>query len=108
MALLFHMKGQNHDTDVRSMTSGRKPILGTAMTSAERQRRHRNKVRKQDPYEGWKEATLAWLVCASIHREYAKGKDPFFKTRQQDFIRHEKAAREKYLALVKGKTEVES
>jgi len=41
---------------------------------------------------GWKEATIAWTVCASIHREYAKGKDPFFKTRQADFIRHMNAA----------------
>jgi len=52
-----------------------KPMFGTAMTNAERQRRHRSKMRKQTPnpqYEGWKEATLAWLVCASIHREYAK------------------------------------
>lgn len=42
---------------------------------------------------GWKEAVIAWSVCASIHREYAKGKDPLFKTRQADFVRHEGAAR---------------
>lgn len=42
---------------------------------------------------GWKEATIAWSVCASIHREYAKGKDPFYKTRQADFVRHENTAR---------------
>lgn len=45
--------------------------------------------------KAWEEATIAWSVCASIHREYAKGKDPVFKTRQADFIRHEKEAREK-------------
>lgn len=50
--------------------------------------------------EGWKEAAIAWSVCASIHREYAKGKDPFFKTRQADFVRHEAAAR---AALTAGK-----
>lgn len=50
-------------------------------------------------HEGWKEATIAWSVCASLHREYCKGKDPFFKTRQADFIKHENEARAKYLAL---------
>lgn len=43
--------------------------------------------------DGWKEATIAWEVCASIHREYAKKKDPFFTTRQADFVRHTEAAR---------------
>lgn len=36
--------------------------------------------------EGWKEAAIAWVVCASIHREFAKGNDAFFKTRQNDFV----------------------
>jgi hypothetical protein len=52
-----------------------------------------------DAHEGWKEATIAWAVCASLHREYCKGKDPFFKTRQADFIKHENEARAKCLAL---------
>ena len=43
--------------------------------------------------EGWKEAAIAWAVCASIHREYCTGKDPFFTTRQADFVRHENDAR---------------
>lgn len=43
--------------------------------------------------QAWKEAAIAWSVCASIHREYAKGKDPFFKTRQADFTKHESDAR---------------
>jgi hypothetical protein len=47
--------------------------------------------------EGWKEAAIAWTVCASIHREYAKGKDAFFKTRQSDFVKHEENARAKAL-----------
>jgi len=47
--------------------------------------------------DGWKEAAIAWNVCASIHREYAKGKDALFTTRQADFIRHHEAAREKAL-----------
>ena len=42
---------------------------------------------------GWKEAAIAWSVCASIHREYAKGKDPLFKTRQGDFAMHADEAR---------------
>ena len=45
--------------------------------------------------DGWEEAVIAWSVCASIHREYAKGKDPFYKTRQTDFVRHEENARAK-------------
>jgi len=35
---------------------------------------------------GWKEAFKAWNVCASIHREWAKGKDAVFTTRQADFV----------------------
>lgn len=50
-------------------------------------------------YEGWKEAAIAWAVCASIHREYAKGRDPFFKTRAADFEKHLAAAREQVAAL---------
>jgi hypothetical protein len=42
---------------------------------------------------GWEEATIAWAVCASLHREYCKGKDPFYKTRQADFLKHETDAR---------------
>lgn len=51
-----------------------------------------------EPTDGWKEACIAWTVCGSIHREYAKGKDPFFKTRQGDFTKHEEDARAKALA----------
>lgn len=43
---------------------------------------------------GYKEAAIAWEVCASIHRGYAKGKDPLFKTRQADFIKHQTDALE--------------
>lgn len=43
--------------------------------------------------KGWEEAVIAWSVCASIHREYCKGSDPFFTTRQNDFVRHEANAR---------------
>jgi len=53
--------------------------------------------------EGWKEATIAWEVCASIHREYAKKKDPFFTTRQSDFVKHAEAARAKALTPAPGK-----
>lgn len=45
---------------------------------------------------GWKEATIAWRVCASLHRQYCKGRDPFFKTRQADFTKHENDAREHF------------
>ena len=43
--------------------------------------------------DGWKEAAISWEVCASIHREYARGKDPFFKKRQEDFVKHANDAR---------------
>lgn len=43
--------------------------------------------------DGWKEAAIAWEVCGSLHREYAKGKDPFFKKRQEDFVKHANYAR---------------
>jgi hypothetical protein len=47
--------------------------------------------------DGWKEAAIAWSVCASIHERFAKpgsrGKDAFYTTRQADFQRHHEAAR---------------
>ena len=52
----------------------------------------------RDELNGWKEATIAWRVCASLHREYCKGKDPFFKTRQADFVKHENEARVRALS----------
>jgi hypothetical protein len=42
---------------------------------------------------GWKEAAIAWEVCASIHREYAKRKDGLYTTRQSDFVKHANNAR---------------
>jgi hypothetical protein len=50
-------------------------------------------LRRARRHTGWQDAAVAWSVCASIHREYAKGKDPFYKTRQRDYTRHENAAR---------------
>lgn len=52
-----------------------------------------------DALEGWKEAAIAWAVCASIHREYANGKDPFYTTRQSDFVKHENDARTRFNKL---------
>lgn len=42
---------------------------------------------------GWKEAAIAWTVCASIHNQWAKGKDALFTTRQADFNKHADDAR---------------
>ena len=52
----------------------------------------------RDELDGWKEAAIAWSVCASLHLEYCKGKDPFFKTRQSDFVKHENEARARALS----------
>ena len=49
--------------------------------------------------EGWKEAAIGWTVCASVHLEWAKGKDGVFKTRQADFLRHAYDARAKHAVL---------
>lgn len=49
--------------------------------------------------EGWKEAAIAWEVCASIHRKWAKGRDALFNTRQADFTRHAEEARAAYRAI---------
>ena len=46
-----------------------------------------------DARDGWKEAAIAWEVCASIHRQWAKGKDALFTTRQGDFVKHANDAR---------------
>lgn len=42
---------------------------------------------------GWLEAAVAWEVCASLHRQYCKGKDALFTTRQSDFVKHAENAR---------------
>lgn len=42
---------------------------------------------------GWREAAVAWEVCASLHRQYCKGKDALFTTRQSDFVKHAENAR---------------
>ena len=46
-------------------------------------------------HDGYKEAAIAWAVCASIHREYAKGRDPLYTTRQADYTKAHEAARTK-------------
>lgn len=48
--------------------------------------------------EGWKEAAIAWTVCASIHEQWAKGKDALYKTRHADFERHANEARSKAIS----------
>lgn len=53
--------------------------------------------------DGWKEAAIAWEVCGSLHREYAKGKDPFFKKRQEDFVKHANDARAMIAAAPEAK-----
>lgn len=35
----------------------------------------------------------AWEICASAHRAYAEKTDPFFTTRQADFMKHAADAR---------------
>ena len=51
---------------------------------------------------GWKEATIAWSVCASIHREYGKRRDALYTTRQADFLKHETDARAALAELEEG------
>ena len=43
--------------------------------------------------DAWLEAAIAWEVCASIHRRWAKGKDAFYSIRQSDFQKHAEDAR---------------
>ena len=45
--------------------------------------------------DGWLEAAVAWEVCASIHQQWAKGKDAVYSTRQADFQKHAEDARAK-------------
>lgn len=60
-----------------------------------------------DCRDGWKEATIAWEVCASIHRTWANGKDALYSTRQADFVRHAEDARKKYHELGVGESQLE-
>lgn len=49
---------------------------------------------------GWKEAAIAWIVCASVHERFAKGKDALFTTRQADYVRHAAAAKKAYQTVL--------
>jgi len=49
---------------------------------------------------GWKEAAIAWNVCASLHERFAKGKDALFTTRQADYKRHAAAAKKAYFTVL--------
>ena len=55
-----------------------------------------------DDRSGWKSAAIAWMVCSSLHSEYAAGKDPLFTTRHADFERRAEEARAHALG-VEGK-----
>lgn len=55
-------------------------------------------------HDGYKEAAIAWAVCASIHREYAKGRDPLYTTRQADYMRAHEAARTKAMRAAQEDT----
>lgn len=50
---------------------------------------------RKSEQEGWKEAAIAWEVCASIHNKWAKGKDALYSTRHADFVKHADDARRK-------------
>lgn len=52
------------------------------------------KLRKSEQ-EGWKEAAIAWEVCASIHETWAKKKDALYSKRHADFVKHADDARQK-------------
>lgn len=55
-------------------------------------------------HDGYKEAAIAWAVCASIHREYAKGRDPLYTTRQADYMKAHEAARTKAMRAAQEDT----
>jgi hypothetical protein len=48
---------------------------------------------QSESVNGWLEAAIAWEVCASIHEDFAKGKDALYKTRHSDFVNHAERAR---------------
>ena len=50
---------------------------------------------RESEQEGWKEAAIAWEVCASIHEKWAKRKDALYSTRHADFEKHAADARQK-------------
>ena len=52
--------------------------------------------------DGWLEAAAAWEVCQSLHERFAKGKDPFYRTRQADFKKHAEDARAGHQAKTDG------
>lgn len=69
------------------------PMKGTPMVPVHQATLLELADRLERQQRGWLEAAVAWSVCASIHRTYAKGRDALFTTRQADYVRHEKDAR---------------
>ena len=62
-----------------------------------------NSITRSDPLFGWvqaldraKEAVIGWAVARSVHQSFAKGRDPFFSTRQMDYAKAELEARATY------------
>lgn len=53
----------------------------------------------KDATDGWKEAAIAWEVCASLHEKWCKGKDALFTTRQADYLKHAENARNMFSKL---------
>ena len=50
---------------------------------------------KSTSTQGWCEAAMAWEVCASLHKAYTKGRDPFYTTRQADLVKRAAEMRER-------------
>jgi hypothetical protein len=55
---------------------------------------------------GWQEAAMAWRTCVSIHRAFARGKDPSFAKSQQDFAQRAATANGK-CTVITGPTLVD-
>ncbi len=54
---------------------------------------------REECREAWKEAAIGWTVCASVHEQWAKGKDALYTTRHGDFDRHAEEARQRHSLL---------
>lgn len=83
------------------------PMKGLALNpSLIGQQYYEVEVGQQEQPAGWLEAAVAWEVCGSLHQAYCKGKDPFFKMRQDDFAERAADARAKHATLASAPSPV--
>lgn len=91
----FFLSGRGYETGI--IAQAIQNDVAMAYHRCAEYRKELEALQSQPSHAGWKEAAIAWEVCASLHREFCKGRDPLFKVRQSDFVKHAEDARTRAL-----------